>query len=249
MADITKSMYKCALEQAMICYDNNTPKQSAIENVMSLSGMTVGSADYYVSAFLHQINGRVYKREISIKATDYYLKNILKNYGKAGLNSALKSLMLHIEYRKLEKKTNSPGLRQVYNKFNEIKEYISTLSNSEFTVEQIVSSIIKTTKYSNGQEIKTTKKNKKLNMSDDQLKLYIIKLMEKQKHICALTGLEMSFHENPKIKHIWYSPDRIDSSKHYEKGNIQLVCRFANRWKSNSSDTEFKKLLSLIRSV
>lgn len=44
------------------------------------------------------------------------------------------------------------------------------------------------------------------------------------------------------------SLDRIDSSGHYSIGNLQVVCRFLNRWKNDGNDTEFRRLLALLRS-
>ncbi|MEZ4234398.1 MAG: hypothetical protein R3B89_34810, partial [Polyangiaceae bacterium] len=44
-----------------------------------------------------------------------------------------------------------------------------------------------------------------------------------------------------------YSLDRIDSDGHYERDNLQVVCRFVNKWKSNSKDEEFRRLLRIVR--
>jgi hypothetical protein len=43
------------------------------------------------------------------------------------------------------------------------------------------------------------------------------------------------------------SLDRIDSSKHYEQGNLQAVCKFANRWKGASENEDFKRLIEVVR--
>ena len=40
--------------------------------------------------------------------------------------------------------------------------------------------------------------------------------------------------------------DRIDSNGHYEFGNLQVVCQFVNFWKSDSDNSEFKRLLRLV---
>ncbi|QQE90098.1 hypothetical protein [Azotobacter chroococcum] len=45
------------------------------------------------------------------------------------------------------------------------------------------------------------------------------------------------------------SLDRIDSNGHYAPGNIQIICRFANRWKSDSDNAEFMRLINLVRST
>lgn len=40
------------------------------------------------------------------------------------------------------------------------------------------------------------------------------------------------------------SLDRIDSSAHYTPDNVQLVCRFINRWKGADPDALVKCLLA-----
>jgi hypothetical protein len=43
------------------------------------------------------------------------------------------------------------------------------------------------------------------------------------------------------------SLDRIESSGHYERGNLQLVCRFINRWKSDGDVDEFRRLIKILQ--
>ena len=45
------------------------------------------------------------------------------------------------------------------------------------------------------------------------------------------------------------SLDRIDSSKHYEPGNLQVVARFINRWKSDDEQENFLRLLKLVKAM
>lgn len=45
------------------------------------------------------------------------------------------------------------------------------------------------------------------------------------------------------------SLDRIDSSKHYERANLEAVCRFANRWKSDSGNDDFLRLIEAVISA
>jgi len=46
---------------------------------------------------------------------------------------------------------------------------------------------------------------------------------------------------------LFCSLDRIDSDGHYEAGNLQVVCRFANRWKGSSDDDNFRRIIALIK--
>jgi hypothetical protein len=44
------------------------------------------------------------------------------------------------------------------------------------------------------------------------------------------------------------SLDRIESSGHYVKGNLQVVCRFANFWKGATDNKEFRRLIAVVQS-
>jgi hypothetical protein len=43
--------------------------------------------------------------------------------------------------------------------------------------------------------------------------------------------------------------DRIDSSGHYLPGSLQVVCKFANRWKGAGDNGEFLRLMGVTKSV
>lgn len=63
---------------------------------------------------------------------------------------------------------------------------------------------------------------------------YVMDLLEEQKGLCALSGKEMTFIKkvnSPKV-HTNLSIDRIDSTKPYEIGNLQLVCAVTNVMKT-----------------
>ena len=85
-------------------------------------------------------------------------------------------------------------------------------------------------------------------LSKGKLEQFIIDLFEEQEGLCALTGLEMVLDGNDGDPELCCSLDRIESSGHYERGNLQIVCKFANRWKSASDNDQFKGLIEKIRS-
>lgn len=68
---------------------------------------------------------------------------------------------------------------------------------------------------------------------------YVYKIGEAQNWKCAITGISLEFANNGK----WWrgqkcnkevmTIDRIDSSKGYVEGNIQLLCCEANAWKAD----------------
>jgi hypothetical protein len=101
----------------------------------------------------------------------------------------------------------------------------------------------------NGQQALHTVKNKELLMTKSDLEEYISILLEEQGGACAVTGIQLQFDGEHQDKELLCSLDRIDSNGPYAKDNLQIVCRFVNRWKSNQADQEFRRLLSLVREV
>lgn len=65
-------------------------------------------------------------------------------------------------------------------------------------------------------------------------------LLEQQEGKCALSGREMTFikkTDSPKV-HTNLSIDRIDNTKPYEIGNLQLVCAICNTMKLTLTTSE-----------
>jgi len=102
---------------------------------------------------------------------------------------------------------------------------------------------------SNGQEVVRTIKNKNCDFSKEELREYVLNLLHDQERLCAITGIPLQFEPDVEDREMLPSLDRIDSSGHYERGNLQVVCRFVNRWKSDAVDTEFRRLIAAVRSA
>jgi hypothetical protein len=92
-------------------------------------------------------------------------------------------------------------------------------------------------------------KDKQIHHKREELERIIGELIERQSGLCVLTGLPLSWNGDSDDTAMLASLDRIDSDGHYTDGNLQVVCRFANQWKSNSPDGEFRRLLGIVRSA
>ncbi|WP_431103067.1 hypothetical protein [Roseateles noduli] len=94
-------------------------------------------------------------------------------------------------------------------------------------------------------------KHKEVRMSADELRQHIRELIAAKQGRCAITGIEFHFPEpdsSGTFEHEFCpSLDRIDSDGHYARGNLQVVCRFINRWKSDNDDTHFRRLVERLR--
>lgn len=100
---------------------------------------------------------------------------------------------------------------------------------------------------SNGQIVTQRRKNKDFRFSSiHELEKYCSDLFDAQEGLCAVTNLPLQYvgGDDPQM---CCSLDRIDSDGHYEKGNLQVVCRFINRWKSDGEDAEFRRLIEIVR--
>lgn len=75
---------------------------------------------------------------------------------------------------------------------------------------------------------------------------YLLNILEQQKEYCAITGLPL-LHEQNSLYSV--SIDRIDSSKGYVPGNVQLVCKFVNLGKSVHSNDEVRAFISAVRAI
>ncbi|WP_437954411.1 hypothetical protein WME76_22720 [Sorangium sp. So ce119] len=101
---------------------------------------------------------------------------------------------------------------------------------------------------SNGQQVLRTVKNKDLRFAPTgEFEKYIEALLRDQEGRCAITGIEMQYFGREGDSQLLCSLDRINSDGHYEPGNLQIVCRFVNKWKSDTKDDEFRRLLALVR--
>jgi hypothetical protein len=102
----------------------------------------------------------------------------------------------------------------------------------------------------NGQQVLRTLKNKELKFASSQeFEKYLIDLLEMQEGVCAVTGLTLQYDGEYDDAEMLCSLDRIDSDQHYEAGNLQVVCRFANRWKGSGNDEVFRRLIHAVRSI
>lgn len=120
------------------------------------------------------------------------------------------------------------------------------LGSREKSIAEMKYSVGKTVFTSNGQVIETRVKNKDLRLSEIELDQILRELLDIQEDRCAITGLPFQFRGTHTDENMLPSLDRIDSNAHYERGNLQVVCRFINFWKQASDDQEFRRLLNTL---
>jgi hypothetical protein len=101
---------------------------------------------------------------------------------------------------------------------------------------------------SRGQQVVRTVKIKDTAFPNDgAFQAYVRALVDAQEGLCALTDLPLEYDGSHDDEAMLCSLDRIDSNGHYAPGNLQVVCRFANKWKGASDDVEFRRLVGVVR--
>lgn len=104
-----------------------------------------------------------------------------------------------------------------------------------------------TAQNSNGQVVERTVKDKRFWLgSREEAEALLDRLMVANGDRCAVTGVPLEFGRDADAD-LRPSLDRIDSDGHYEPANVQVVAWFANRWKSDSDDKRFRRLIALVR--
>lgn len=97
-------------------YDGNISMQDAIGQ-LSIIGMNPGSAFINVSVYKYLMNGERFTRTLTAQTFDFFLQNILKDYGTECLKTCLTGLSKHIEYIETKRKYRMGLVRDVYNKY------------------------------------------------------------------------------------------------------------------------------------
>jgi len=125
---------------------------------------------------------------------------------------------------------------------------VRNYNDRERTIADMVITAEHTASAANGQLASRLVKNKEFQFANRQeAERYVDALYDAQEGLCAITDLRLQLAngDDPEMR---CSLDRIDSSGHYARGNLQIVCRFVNRWKGASVDAEFRRLVQVLRS-
>lgn len=126
---------------------------------------------------------------------------------------------------------------------------VTTFDARQKAIERMARTAEDTAKASMGPPVMEVRKRKEVRLTPAELRATIDAIVTEQEGLCAISGLRLQFDGDYTDPELLCSLDRIDSAKHYERGNLQVVCRFVNRWKGADEDELFRRLLELLRSA
>jgi hypothetical protein len=125
---------------------------------------------------------------------------------------------------------------------------VYVFSDWDKAIYRIAQTAFITTRSADGRKIESVSKIKNMGFtSQSELENYLKKLAADQDYHCALTGLQLNRGDDEENSEMNISLDRIDSNGHYELGNLQIVCKFSNRWKGAGDNVVFLNLIEKIR--
>ncbi len=95
---VTESHFQAAYGAARLVHDGELTASDALERLTGEYGMNRNTANDYLRNFGSMRSGTVYKRTLSRAATEYYLRQIRRDFGPRALKVAASALLLHVDY-------------------------------------------------------------------------------------------------------------------------------------------------------
>ena len=95
---ITDEMTSCAYSISKRVYNCQLTGTEGKFQIHKQSGMNAGSAKDYITNFLSMMKGECYTRTMSTEGTEYFLRNIYKDYGNEFFLLAIAATEKHLKY-------------------------------------------------------------------------------------------------------------------------------------------------------
>lgn len=119
---IITEMIEELYELAKQVFEGAITSKESIHIMTEVHNMNSKSATIYIDCFLAMMQGKVYKREMSLEATKYYIERIKQEYDEGTYKLALGSLEEHIDY-KLSRGNSIESLQKILDiSLNELDE-------------------------------------------------------------------------------------------------------------------------------
>lgn len=127
MGKITNDIVEKSFEIAKKVYGEKITEKEGIR-ILEKIGMKDTSAHHYINNYSNLVQGKLFTRTINAYGTEYFLENIYKENGVAGLRNALLSLSQHIDYYEEASGASVKKGRKIYDKFYSLIKDLSDLA-------------------------------------------------------------------------------------------------------------------------
>jgi len=117
---ITMEMTQAAYQAAKDVYHDRITQKQALDSLETDHGMNRGSASDYIVNFKKMMEGEKYTRTNNAEATNYFLSQILSDYGVVKLGNAIKAANEHVDYYEGLGRGNLNKIRSIISRHEKI---------------------------------------------------------------------------------------------------------------------------------
>ncbi|MGB5600493.1 MAG: hypothetical protein WBM66_17355, partial [Thiothrix litoralis] len=145
---ITTEMIQATYQAAKHVYHDRITKNDAIDSLEIKHGINRGSASDYIVNFKKMMDGEKYTRTKNEEATDYFLTQILSDYGSVKLGNAIKAVLEHVDYYEGLGRGNLNGIRAIISRHEKLicsqsaTDYPDDLNKLEVLFEGIKKTVV-----------------------------------------------------------------------------------------------------------
>lgn len=95
---VSPSAIHYAYEVAKQCHSGSRSFSDAYQEITTATGMAANSAKDYIHNLRYMLEGKCYIRTLNTYATEYYIKQIRKDYGEQAYLNAIEATKQHVVY-------------------------------------------------------------------------------------------------------------------------------------------------------
>ena len=125
-----RQFIEAAYQASKQVYQKAISMQEAKDNLSAI-GMNPGSVFINVSVYKYLMEGKGFTRTLTAPTFDYFLENILNDFGPSQLSICLNGLSKHIDYMEAKRKYRMGLVRDVFNKYAKLQIVPSDLESEE----------------------------------------------------------------------------------------------------------------------
>jgi 5-methylcytosine-specific restriction protein A len=138
MATITLDHIKAAFDCAADVFADKVTPGVAAKQLNSNSGLNEGSAKAFFDQYRLMLQGEVFKRSLSAKGLEYFLRKILASRGREAAERALYATWLHIDYYESQRGVRLNKLRKVASDFQNSLSLVVSVQEIDAAFEDAV---------------------------------------------------------------------------------------------------------------
>ena len=133
---ISRTQYEAACTTASRVYDDDLKRAEGVALLSKDFALNETSANDFINDYKQLMDGKVFQRAMSAPAMRHFIGQIFEKHGTRGLDNALTSLRLHINYYEGHYRVRMHLMRAVLDEFDRISRSLGLAQKFEDDVEE-----------------------------------------------------------------------------------------------------------------